>query len=244
MSNNPRLRGSSGAQQGPWPTGQIPDCVLYAIGKHLVHGYAIGRNDLSGGDFGDIFATAINGTHYDSPIGLTDVALNDSGWSIKTVKSAKPFQQSKIRLISGRNSPDYSFGISDPRADIQKTGDAVLAIWNSRLNASRQTHADLRTLVLIRNMESKEFVLFEDEARQYVTGDYAWKLNENDNIQGHRVSDDRHCFTWQFHGSQFTVVRDVPGSARCFKIDRNVPLITKEDIWNVINYQQNWIQLI
>lgn len=62
MSNNPRLRGSSGAQQGPWPVGQLPDEILYEIGKRLVHCYAIDRNDISGDDFGDIFAAAINGT--------------------------------------------------------------------------------------------------------------------------------------------------------------------------------------
>ena len=243
MSNNPRLRGSSGAQQGPWPVGQVPDEILYEIGKRLVHCYAIGRNDISGNDFGDMFAVAIKGTHYDSPIGLTDVALDDSGWSVKTVQASKPVSQSKVRLISGRNSPDYSFGISEPRADIQKTGAAVLSIWNSRLNASRHTHADMRVLVLIRNMDSKEFVLFEEEARQYVPGDYAWRLNKNCNIQGHSMSDDRHCFTWQFHGGQFTIVRDVPGSARCFRIKKDVPSISKEAVLQAINYQKDWIQL-
>jgi len=243
MSNNPRLRGSSGAQQGPWPVGQLPDGILYEIGKCLVHCYAIGRNNISGDDFGDMFAAAIKGTHYDSPIGLTDVSLNDSGWSVKTVQSGKPFKQSKVRLISGRNSPDYSFGISNPRVDIQKTGDAVLSIWNSRLSASRCTHADMRVLVLIRNMESKEFVLFEDEARQYVPGDYTWQLNKNCNIEGHRMSDDRHCFTWQFHGCQFTIVRDIPGSARCFRVKKNVPFVSKKAILQTINYQKDWIQL-
>ena len=243
MFANPRLRGSSGTQQGPWPIGQVPDEILYEIGKRFVHCYAIGRNDISGGDFGNIFAAATKGTHYDSPIGLTDVALHSSGWSVKTVKSPNPFNQSRVRLISGRNSPDYSFGISNPRADIQKTGDAVLAIWNSRLNASRCTHADLRVLVLIRNMQSKEFVLFEDETRQYIPANYAWKLNENGNIQGHQVSDDRHCFTWQFHGGQFTIVRDVPGSARCFRINKDVSPIPEKDVLQAINYQQNWIQL-
>lgn len=243
MSENPRLRGSSGAQQGPWPVGQVPDEILYELGKRLVHCYAIGRNDLSGDDFGDMFAAAIKGTHYDSPVGLTDVDLNDSGWSVKTVKSKKPVAQSKVRLISGRNSPDYSFGISEPRADIQKTGGAVLAIWNSRLNASRRTHPDMRVLVLIRNMDAKEFVLFEDEARQYVPGDYAWQLNKNCNIQGHRVADDRHCFTWQFHGGQFTIIRDVPGSARRFRIKRNVPSVSENAILQAINYQKNWLQL-
>lgn len=107
----------------------------------------------------------------------------------------------------------------------------------------RLTHPDMRVLVLIRNMDAKEFVLFEDEARQYVPGDYAWRLNENSNIQGHRVADDRHCFTWQFHGGQFTIIRDVPGSARRFRIKRNVPSVSENAILQAINYQKNWLQL-
>ena len=37
-----------------------------------------------------------------------------------------------IRLISGRNSPDYSLGMSDPRAKLDSTGHAVLSICNKR----------------------------------------------------------------------------------------------------------------
>lgn len=30
-----------------------------------------------------------------------------------------------VKLISGRCSPDYSYGITDPHKDVQKTGEAV-----------------------------------------------------------------------------------------------------------------------
>jgi len=43
-----------------------------------------------------------------------------------------------IWLISGRSSPDYSYGISDPHENVQKTGRAVLEIWNERVNIMRQ----------------------------------------------------------------------------------------------------------
>lgn len=39
---------------------------------------------------------------------------------MKTVKSTNPLNSQAVRLISGRCSPDYSYGIEDPHDDIQK----------------------------------------------------------------------------------------------------------------------------
>lgn len=243
MSDQPKLRGTSGKHSGQWPIGQIPDRVIYKIGRQLVHRLAVGRTDIGGDEFGDIFAQAVYGNHYRSPLGLADVAFNGAGWSVKTVKAKHPYQQKRIRLISGRNSPDFSLGIKNPHADLQATGTAVLSIWNSRLNATRDKHDDVRIAVLIRNMEAKTFALFEEEITRYSTGDYVWGKNNRGNLQGHRKTDDRHCFTWQFHGSQFTVIRDVPGSVVKFRINRNVPLVESIHIEKLIKYQDDWIEI-
>ncbi len=243
MPDNPRLRGRSGSHQRPWPIGQIPDEEIREIGKQLVLKLAIGEPDITGDAFGDIFAVCVEGIHYSSPLGLADVAFNGTGWSVKTVKATHPHDQKKVRLISGRNSPDYSMGINDPHANIQDTGAAVLAIWNSRLNAARGEHDDIRVAVLIRNMSSKEFVIFEEEVSRYAAGDYEWKYNANDNLQGHRKTDGTHCFTWQFHGSQFTVIRDVLGSATAFRINRSVPLVEAIHVERMIKHKDDWIEI-
>ena len=57
----------------------------------------------------------------------------------KTVKTKKPSIQKTVRLISGRNSPVYSFGekqISEVNPD--NLGSQVLEIWNDRVSAARK----------------------------------------------------------------------------------------------------------
>lgn len=76
---------------------------------------------------------------------------------MKTVKTAHPLTAKKVRLISGRCSPDYSYGIEDPHADIQKTGEAVLAIWNSRVDITLAHYNAARVGVLVRDESLKEF---------------------------------------------------------------------------------------
>lgn len=243
MQDEPRLRGTSGSQSGPWPIGQIPVHVVRRIGKRIVLQLAFGKKDISGNEFSDFFASAADGIDYSSPLGLADVGSDGTGWSVKTVKAGKPFRQKKVRLISGRNSPDYSYGISDPRADIAKTGSAVLSIWNSRLNAARREHNDIRIVVLIRNLESQEFVIFEEEVTRYITDEYEWSLNRNNNLEGYRKSSGKHRFTWQFHGGQFTVIREVPASAVSFKINRDVPLVKPSHVEQWIQYSDDWIAI-
>lgn len=243
-NNNPRLRGDSGANSGPWAIGKIPDKIIYKIGRMIVHSMVLGRKDIKGDDFGDMFANAIDGKHHSSPLGLVDVTLERTGWSVKTIKYNNPTGIRRARLISGRNSPDYSFGLSDPRENILQTGESVLSIWNSRLNAARKMHDDVRIIVLIRNMQTKEFALFEEEMTRYIPEDFEWRLNSNKNLQGHKKTDDKHCFTWQFHGGQFTVVRDIPGSMRCFKIVRDIPYLKPRELDVMINFSDDWIEFV
>ncbi len=243
FDQQPRLRGTSGSQSGPWSIGKTPRYVIHHIGRQIVLRLAMDRSDISGNDFSEFFAGAVRGEDYSSPLGLADVALDATGWSVKTIKAASPERQKKVRLISGRNSPDYSFGISDPRANLQDTGSAVLSIWNNRLNAARSRHRDVRIVVLIRNMQTRKYVIFEDEINRYVDSQYEWGLNRNSNLEGRGKSDNKHHFTWQFHGGQFTVIRDVPASAIPFSINRNVPLVEASHIEHLINYSDEWIDI-
>ncbi len=87
-----------------------------------MHRMCVGQSDITGDDFGTIFAEAIGGTHRESPLGIADVVLDGNAWSIKTIKSDTPFLQKDTRLISGRISPDYSLGIENPHANIEDTG--------------------------------------------------------------------------------------------------------------------------
>lgn len=244
MSDDTRLRGQRYRLQNSWPLGALPRKVVVALGKQIVHRMAIGHADITGDDFGTIFANAVEGTHLSSPIGIADVILDGNAWSVKTVKCNKPFAQKTVRLISGRNSPGYSLYIENPHADIVATGKAILAIWNARVNEALNELDDLRIAVLIRNFETKEFVVFEETATRFAADDFRWEKNKGGNFEGYEKATNEHRFTWQPHGSQFTIKRHVPGSAVKFIINHNVPLIESDHILRLARFDENWVEIV
>ncbi len=235
------MRGGARRRNEPYPLGQFSDNLLYDIAKQIVHRLAIGHSDITGDDFGTIFATAIHGIHRGRPLGVADVELNGCAWSIKTVKAERPFEIPIVRLISGRNSPDYSLGISDPRANPENTGRAVLSVWNARVNEAMNQYDDLRIVVMVRNMETREFLIFEEESQRFTLTAYSWSFNNRGNLEGHNRTNGVHEFTWQPHGSQFTILRHVPASARRFKINPNVPMVQPDTILAAIRFRVEWI---
>lgn len=243
MRDGVRLRGNPKVKEGPWSVGNIPNGVVLEIGRRLVYRLAVGEDDVSGDDFGTIFAKAAGGYHRASSLGLGDVVLADTVWSAKTVKSGNPHGQSAVRLVSGRTSPDYSAGISDPRADLAKTGDAVLSIWNARINELRDQHSDMRLVVLLRNMSTLEFCMFEQPITVFPQADYSWELNMRRNLEGRDKVSGAHVFTWQPHGSQFTIIRPVPGSARRFAIRKCPEQIGFQQVLDGIGFEDSWIAI-
>lgn len=241
---HPRLRDSGKLQtHEPYPINEFPEDLLVKIGAQIVYLIYIGRKDLSGNDWGDTFAEAIGGTHLDSPIGIADVVSGKTAWSLKTVKHAKPFKAEKVRLISGRCSPDYSYGITDPHEDIQKTGRAVLGIWNERVNIAYDYYNPVRTLVLIRSYDMLSYCMFEEENHRFRTNDYVWTSSKKGNFLGKDIETGETKFTWQPHGSQFTIHTKVPANAVKFKI-RKPEILVKEKYLESINFDKSWVEII
>lgn len=243
MADGIRLRGNPTVQEGPWSVGDIPNGIVLEVGRRMVYRLAVGAEKVSGDDFGDMFAKAAGGYHRASSIGLGDVVLADTVWSAKTVKSGNPHGQSAVRLVSGRMSPDYSAGISDPRADLTKTGNAVLAIWNARVNELRSQHSDMRLVVLLRNMSTLDFCMFEQPIAVFPHADYSWQLNKRRNLEGRDKVSGIHVFTWQPHGSQFTIIRSVPGSARRFTIRKHPQRIGFRQVLDGVGFEDSWIAI-
>lgn len=208
-----------------------------------MHRLAIGHGDITGDDFASIFANAIGGTHRGKPLGVADVELDECAWSVKTVKTELPFDATHVRLISGRNSPDYSLGIENPHTNPEATGRAVLAVWNARVNEALDHYADLRIVVMLRNMATRQFRIFEEEALRFTPTDFVWAFNKQGNLEAHDRASKGHVFTWQPHGSQFTVLRHVPASARRFAINPNVPIVQPESILASIRFKPEWITI-
>ena len=240
----PRLRDNQGREPFElYPLGQVPNDIIVGIGKWIAYRYAVGQSDIDGEDWGDIFARALGGEHLGAPLGLADVVYESMAWSVKSIKHDKPHNARKIRVISGRCSPDYSLGITDPHTDISRTGAAVLSIYNERINLAKERYEPLRTNVLIRNINSMEFVLFEHDTVRYNTQEYAWRVNSRGNFEGVEIASGTHKFTWQPHGSQFTILYDVPVSAKKFII-RRPPVLDFENTMSQIGFDASWVTII
>lgn len=240
---HPRLRdGRKLVTNELYVMNELPDELIIRIGGYLTYLLYVGRKDIGGADWGDAFADAVGGEHLDSPVGIADVVLGKMAWSMKTVKMTDPFTTRNVRLISGRCSPDYSYGITDPHADIQRTGRAVLGIWNERVNIAYDSYNPVRTSVLVRSSDLLSYCLFEEENHRYRTSDYVWEANSNGNLIGKRIDTGEVCFTWQPHGSQFTIHTRIPENAVRFTLKRP-PLLAKEDVLKVIRFDASWVEI-
>lgn len=225
-----------------YPLGKISDEVVRKIGSEIVYLLYTGRTDMTGDDWANIFAKSIGADSLCSPLGIADVVKGSNAWSMKTVKG-NPESAKTVRLISGRCSPDFSYGIENPHDDIQKTGDAVLAIFNGRVQISYKEHNPVRTCVLLRNSTLTDFLLFETELNQFDLSKYMWKENNSGNFEGKNIDTDKHCFTWQPHGSQFTIVEEIPNNAIRFKIKK--PAVLKvEDALKMLKFDESWVTII
>ncbi len=241
---HPKLRDGKRLQTNePYPINQLPDELLVRIGGYMVHLLYVGRKDISGTDWGDAFADSVGGRHLDSPVGIADVVFGKMAWSMKTVKNSNPLSAKTVRLISGRCSPDYSYGITDPHADIQRTGTAVLGIWNERVNIAQDYYTPLRTSVLIRSNDLLTYCIYEEECHRYATNEFKWEVNPNGNLIGKSLETGETCFTWQPHGSQFTIHSKVPAGAVKFTI-KQPPMLSKEDVLKTINFDSGWVDII
>lgn len=241
---HPRLRdGHKLITRELYPINEIPDDIIVKIAGYFAYLLYVGRKDIKGDDWGDAFARAIGGIHLDSPVGIADVVLGKMAWSMKTVKNVNPLSVRRVRLISGRCSPDYSYGIQDPHKDIEQTGRAVLGIWNERVNLALDNYNPVRTLVLVRSEDCLSFCMYEKETHRYASSDYVWEVNKNGNLIGKSIISGKTVFTWQPHGSQFTIHEDIPSNAIKFRI-KCPPVILPEDILKTIDFDSSWVEII
>lgn len=241
---HPRLRdGHKLITNEIFPINEIPNELIVKIAGYFAYLLYVGRKDITGEDWGDAFAKAIGGVHLDSAVGIADVIMGKMAWSMKTVKHSNPLTVEKVRLISGRCSPDYSYGISNPHDDIEKTGRAVLGIWNERINLALDNYNPVRTMVLVRSYDCLNFCLFEEDTHRYPSNNYVWETNRNGNLIGKSIVSGETKFTWQPHGSQFTIHTKIPHNAIRFAM-RCPPRVNQETILSAINFDSSWVDII
>lgn len=146
----PRLRTVNKAVP-PYRLNEFPHSFIEKFAEDVVYMLATkSAMSLEGNEWEQIFANCINAQWRPSNVGLDDVVLDNCCWSAKTVKSGSNIgEQKTVRLISGRNSPTYSFGVDRiTEADPNEIGRMVLDIWNERVSGIRQYFKFARTVVL------------------------------------------------------------------------------------------------
>lgn len=233
----PKLR--KGNVKEPYQIGTFPDDFVHILAGELTAALAVGRMDIEGKDWEQIFAKAIKAEWKPSVVGLDDILVPSlsAAWGAKTVKNSKPFKATKIRLISGRNSPVYSYEVSDIRAiNPAELGAMVLGIWNERVAALYQKYKTLRTVVLLKGNQLNEVSVFEFPTIRYNPQEYKWAWNKRNNLVGYLANGDPK-FTWQPHGSQFTIHEGVPDYALNLEIS-TPPLISTGEILKTVKFSE------
>jgi hypothetical protein len=221
---------------------EFPKDFPFLLGRELIYILATkGEPEIDGNDWEKIFARSIGAEWQHSNVGLDDVVFGNTAWGAKSVKAPKPANKKTIRLISGRNSPIYSFNDSiDVSSNPNELGEHVLDIWNERVSAVRERYKHLRTIVLIRSHDLSEVVVFEFDTIRYDPELYKWERNKNNNLIGVNKRTNEHKFTWQPHGSQFTIIEKVPSKSLLIRIKQPQPL-DKEQILSTLGVDETWI---
>lgn len=166
----PRLRTVNKAVP-PYAMNKFPAKFIERFAEEVV--YMLSTKEamsLEGDEWEQIFAYCVGAQWKPSNVGLDDVVLDNCCWSAKTVKSSRANigLQKEVRLISGRNSPTYSFGEDKIiEADPNHIGKLVLDIWNERVSGIRQYFKFARTVVLVKSNDYSEYLIFETETIRY-----------------------------------------------------------------------------
>ena len=242
--DQPRLKGVD-KYKPDYPLGQFPSGFAMELGKEIIYLLAT-RNPptLEGSDWEQIFARCIGAKWAPSNVGLDDVQLHQMAWSAKTVKHKYPFTANHIRLISGRNSPDYSFAVENVHTeDPVQLGAMILEIWNARITDVRKKFATTRTVVLIKGEDLSTVSVFEEEAVKFLPEDYRWEWNQRGNLEGYEKSTNEKRFTWQPHGSQFTITTIVPDNRLKLRI-KQPPLWDRDAVLTQLKFDPSWVEIV
>ena len=241
----PRLKTVDKAKP-PYPMSKFPKAFVETVGLEIVFMMATSRHPaLEGPEWERIFAKAIDADWKPSNVGLDDIIQGAFAWGAKTVKASDPHGATSVRLISGRNNPEYSFQtIADTEDGI---GRQVLQIWNGRVEGLRAKFKELRTVVLLKpqdfEAEKLPFTVFEFETIRYPEDGYEWKKNKQGNLEGYDKKTGVHRFTWQRHGSQFTIKEAIPKEVAKFFI-KKPPQLPEKQILDLIGYDNSWIEIL
>ncbi|MDY2951109.1 MAG: hypothetical protein SOT04_03625, partial [Eubacteriales bacterium] len=128
-------------------------------------------------------------------------------------------------------------------ADPNHIGKMVLDIWNERVSGVRQIFKFVRTVVLVKSKDFSDFLIFETDTIRYDPELYYFVWNRRGNLEGYLKSDHIHKFTWQPHGSQFTIIEQIPENRLHVQIKKPIT-VDKSVILKSVGYSKDWIHIL
>lgn len=228
----------------PYGLNDFPGDFIHTFAREVVYLESVkAKMSLEGEEWEQIFAKCIGAKWKPSNVGLDDVVLGNCCWSAKTVYSGgNVMDQSQVRLISGRNSPTYSYDAKDisKNADPDEIGYMVLEIWNERVSAIREVHKFARTVVLVKSRDFRDYLVFEFDTVRYDAAMFRFSWNTRGNLEGHARKSGAHRFTWQPSGSQFTIIEPVPEKVLHVHIKRKPKPLDIDYVLNGLGFDETW----
>ena len=94
--------------------------------------------------------------------------------------------------------------------------------------------------MLVKGPEYDEYLIFETETIRYDPDLYEFSWNARGNLEGYSKDRHVHCFTWQPHGSQFTIIEEIPRDRLHVKV-RVPEKLEKEQVLKALNFNKSWI---
>jgi len=100
--------------------------------------------------------------------------------------------------------------------------------------------AHLRTVVLVKSPDLTTLTVFEFETVFYPPENYTWQKNKNGNLEAIEKHTGAHRFTWQPHGSRFTIIEPVPQNCLLVTL-KSPPRLDKDEVLAALHYDDSWV---
>ena len=128
-------------------------------------------------------------------------------------------------------------------SDPNQIGRDVLTIWNARIESIRERFRNVRTIVLVKSDDLLRLAVFEFDTIRYNHELYSFSWNKGGNLEGQTKDGDIHKFTWQPHGSQFTIKEEVPDNRLIIHL-KQPDLVDKTLTLNSVGFDKSWVTII
>ena len=116
----------------------------------------------------------------------------------------------------------------------------MLEIWNERVSSIREKFKHLRTVVLVKSNDLTQVAVFEFNTVRYDSELFEFSWNKNGNLEGFDKGSDKKRYIWQPHGSQFTIIEEVPLSSLILKL-KPPKALNNDKILEAIGFDKTWV---